>query len=93
MGYFSNGSEGEGYQGKYCFNCANWKYDKETDTYGCPIWDLHFLYSYELCNSKSLAKEMLETYIPSGEGEGGSNGECTMFLPMVILPLNKCEQS
>ena len=78
MGYFSNGTEVLIYQEKYCFNCKNYIDKKDGRGEGCPIWDLHFLYGYELCNSKSKGKVMLDYLIP--EDEEGMNKECSMFL-------------
>lgn len=78
MGYFANGSEGEIYQANYCFKCKNWIDKKDGKGYGCAIWDLHILYSYELCNSKSKAKKMLDFLIPDRDC---SNEECKMYLP------------
>ena len=77
MGYFSNGIEGELYREEYCMKCRNWRKKKEELTDGCPIMDLHFSYSYELCNSKSIAKKMLDFLIPQ---EKIYNLRCRMFL-------------
>lgn len=78
MGYFSNGSEGESYQVSYCFNCKNRRVRKDGLGIGCPIWDLHITYSYDLCNSKSKGKKILDFLIPN---EACGNKECSMFLP------------
>lgn len=77
MGYFSNGTEGECYQRTYCFNCVNRK--KDDAGVGCPIWDLHMSYNYELCNSKSKAKKMLDFLIPPDKETCG-NKQCSMFI-------------
>lgn len=74
MGFFSNGDEGRIYQEIYCSKCINWKEDEFG--HGCPIWDLHLNHSYELCNSRSLAKRMLDYLIPKGTC---FNGQCRMF--------------
>jgi hypothetical protein len=90
MGYFSNGSEGDCYRAEYCFKCANWEKRPGDDVEGCPIMDLHFAWSYKLCNSKSLGKKFLDFFIPpaitaiSAKGEKLTlpfNGKCRMFLP------------
>ena len=77
MGYFANGSEGEMYQVTYCFNCKNRRDKKDGCGFGCAVWDLHLFNSYDLCNSKSKAKEMLDYLIPNKDA---NNGECRMFL-------------
>ncbi len=76
MGYFCNGSAGEGYMSCYCWNCKNWRQKKGELGIGCPVWDLHLLYSYELCNSKSKAKKMLDFLIP---WKNSNNQKCSMF--------------
>lgn len=47
MAYFPNGTSGMIYLDDWCSRCVHWKYDQETQTAGCPIWDLHMLYNYE----------------------------------------------
>ncbi len=80
MAYFSNGTEGEQYEEKYCIKCVNWR-DKDNDgCHGCPIWDLHFLYAYEECNGTGNAKAMLDHLIPMNK-ETHFAEECSMFLP------------
>jgi len=64
MGYFSNGTEGECYMQSYCFKCKNWREKKGEGAPGCPIMDLHMFHGYDLCNSRSLAKKMLDFLIP-----------------------------
>jgi hypothetical protein len=89
MAYFANGTEGLDYQERYCMRCRNWGIDKLSENSGeegCPIWDLHLLYSYEECNSTSNAKMMLDTLIPMIDytAKDGVNyhmpGECSMFV-------------
>jgi hypothetical protein len=76
MGYFSNGSEGEMYMHNYCFKCINWKEDNYG--IGCPVWDLHINWSYELCNKKeNEGKQMLDILIPI---KGCQNQQCQMFI-------------
>jgi len=79
MGYFSNGTEGMSYQEEFCANCKNWIDKKDGRGFGCPIWDLHFLYSYKLCNSKSNAKKMLDFLIPMNKKDCCAL-KCSMFL-------------
>lgn len=90
MGYFSNGTEGLIYQEAYCFRCRNFGADKlseKTEVEGCPIWDLHLLWSYDLCNDhENPGKQMLDTLIPrvphtfSDGITHEINGECSMFV-------------
>jgi len=79
MAYFSNGSAGEGYQQAYCFKCRNYVDKKDGRGYGCAIWDLHLDYSYQLCNSKDIAKDMLDFLIPVNP-KTHTPLECSMFL-------------
>lgn len=44
MAYFSNGSEGDYYQDRYCFKCQFWHEDDQGREQGCPIWLLHLLH-------------------------------------------------
>jgi hypothetical protein len=75
MGYFSNGTQGGFYNEEYCFHCAHWQYDVETDTEGCPVWDAHI---------NSDQREMAETdsllHLLIPRGQDGQNLECAMFL-------------
>jgi hypothetical protein len=78
MAYFSNGTEGVGYMEAFCFKCKNWIDKKDGRGSGCPIWDLHLIYSYELCNSKSIGKKMLDFLIPADKHHCAC--KCSMFL-------------
>ena len=71
MGYFSNGSEGEYYEAKYCARCVH----QATEDRGCPIWDLHMLYNYDQLK-KDATRLALAMFIPE---VAGGNGQCTMF--------------
>lgn len=83
MGYFPNGCAGSVYESKYCFHCVNRVDLKDGRGFGCPIWDLHIMYSYELCNSKSKAKKMLDFLIPiDKKAELPINLQCSMFQKM-----------
>jgi hypothetical protein len=82
VGYFSNGSEGQGYMEHYCYKCVNWR-DNGSGSEGCPIIDLHLLWNYEAIGkgSDGVKSTALNHFIPR---EGPYNGECTMFqLPPV----------
>lgn len=72
MGYFSNGSEGEGYFEEFCARCIH---DDPENGKHCPIWTLHLLYNYQECNNK---ESMLHVLIP--RNEKGFNDTCTMFV-------------
>lgn len=71
MGYFSNGTEGNSYEDKWCIRCIHNK--------GCSVWAAHLLYNYDQCreNGKDL-KEILNLFIPQSK-DGLSNNICTMF--------------
>ena len=79
MGYFPNGTSGDCFRDSYCWKCKNWVDKKDGRGFGCPIWDLHLDYSYELCNSKTIAKKMLDFLIPINK-KRCYNEECAMFL-------------
>lgn len=68
MGYFSNGTEGEMYQERWCSRCLHHK--------GCAVWLLHLLHNYDECNKPD---SFLHTLIPCSE-EGVGNEKCTMFV-------------
>ena len=72
MGYFSNGSEGEAYQARYCNRCVH---DVHQD---CPIWLAHLLHNYAECNQKD---SILHLLIPRSS-DGLDNEECKLFLEM-----------
>lgn len=89
MGYFSNGTEGEGFVDNWCANCAHWT--EPDDPKQCTIWMLHLCYNGEQHNSgmvkisKNLSmhgptlKEMLGDLIRRETATRGQ--ECTMYLP------------
>ena len=73
MGYFSNGSEGEGYVEQYCSRCANFRNGEgETE---CAVWFAHLLHNY---GAEGPAREILDMLIPRAEG-GVGNQQCAMF--------------
>jgi hypothetical protein len=69
MGSFSNGTEGDYYEQKYCSKCY-WG-DK-----ACMIWYAHLEYSYEECNKE---KSFLDLFIPRSKDKL-TNEKCTMFI-------------
>lgn len=66
MGYFSNGTEGELYEERYCNRCIH-----QDDP--CAVWLLHMLHNYDECNNKD---SMLHVLIPIN---GITNERCKMF--------------
>jgi len=88
MAYFSNGTEGMGYQEIYCMKCRQYK---ERPGYmngeGCPVWDLHLLLDqYQACNAEpnsegtglEVTAFVLDLLIPRGELH---NEQCRLFDP------------
>ena len=81
MAYFSNGTEGDYYEEKYCQRCIHYDFD---DNKMCPILELHFRWNYDACNGNKpdatpevKAKyKALNTLWPQ---DGVHNGECAMF--------------
>ena len=78
MGYFSNGSEGDSFQERYCNKCLH---DNEAKGIFCPVWNLHLLHSYEECNKPA---SFLHTLIPRSK-DGLGNERCTMFVDRGLL--------
>lgn len=75
MGYFSNGSEGDDYQNKYCSRCQHLDEDG-----GCPVFDAHLLYNYPaLDEGQEKLRGVLNMLIPRGE-DGLGNEQCKMFM-------------
>lgn len=83
MAYFSNGTEGMIYESQYCENCINYReYDPLNGLKSCPIWDLHYQYSYEQNKKTKVGKvliNILETLIPTKK-DSTFPDECSMFL-------------
>ena len=79
MAYFSNGTECDMYEDKYCEKCITWRKRQGDFGAGCPVWDIHFADSYEECNSKSKAKVILDRLIPMSK-DGLYAEECAMFM-------------
>lgn len=76
MGYFSNGSEGSAYEAKYCENCIHWAAPEGEESKGCPVWDIHFLFSYSQTTEQ---KQIMDMLIPQNK-KGTFNDQCTMFI-------------
>ena len=90
MGYFANGTEGTMFEEAWCSRCVHSDIsgDREIGVDPpCPIWMAHSLFSYELCNSKGKAKQILDMLIPTemrsaSDGHGYRHNECAMFHPI-----------
>lgn len=77
MGYFSNGTEGEMYEARYCARCLHSKLED-----GCPVWGLHLFYNGEQ-NKSEMVGEMLSALIPRSK-DGLTNERCEMFVQLII---------
>jgi len=75
MAHFSNGTEGQMYQEKYCYRCAYWN-----DDAGCPVWFLHELHVGEPRWRRTL--DQLIPMVPKTFNgvEMTFPGECYTFL-------------
>lgn len=71
MGYFSNGTEGDAYEARWCANCVH---GKSQD--GCAVMLAHILESYGQSGS---TETVLSTLIPRSE-DGVGNNKCRMFI-------------
>ncbi len=80
MAYFPNGASGEIYQAKHCEKCRNFRVRDDSGVESCPIWDVHFFYSYEACNNET-ARNVLDMLIPE---KGIQPQECSMFEPKEV---------
>lgn len=82
MGYFPNGTSNEMYIATYCYHCRNWRHDEDTDSYGCPIMDLHMFWNYDAVgkDKDETKRAALDTFI-AANGDGLENDQCRMFLP------------
>lgn len=81
MAYFSNGSEGDGYQEQWCSRCMNWREHSEIpENWGCIVWDLHLCLNYDQCRDDGI-KRVLEHFIPTDDD--GYPMVCRMFVESV----------
>src|SRR5688572_29108101 len=73
MGYFSNGSEGENFQSKFCARCVH---DMNQN---CPIWLLHLMWNYDAIGKTpdETKAAALETLMP--RSKDGLSNKCNMF--------------
>jgi hypothetical protein len=73
MAYFPNGTAGLGFVETTCVDCVHWKDDGDGRGHGCPVYDVHLLFSTDLCNKKDdPGKVILDTLIEP-------DFTCTMF--------------
>lgn len=73
MGYFSNGTEGDLYEDRYCRRCVH---RDGADGQGCPVWSAHLFYNYDEANND---KSILHQLIPL-TADGLGNEQCRMFI-------------
>lgn len=73
MGYFSNGTEGEMYEEKYCDRCVHQKD-------GCAVWHAHMIHNYEECNNEnSILHLLIPRAKPAPPAPPIFNLKCLMF--------------
>ncbi len=79
MAYFSNGTEGMAYEGKWCAKCHHNKRPTEEDPYPemCAVWLAHQVHNYRFCNDDESPLDLLIPRLKEGLG----NDQCKMFLP------------
>lgn len=72
MGYFSNGDEGDAYEGNVCSRCAH---NEQPDGFNiCIVWELHLFHNGE----EGAVGEMLDRLIPR---HNTTNDLCNMWHP------------
>lgn len=81
MGYFSNGTEGEGFFSIYCEQCVH--YTEPDDPKQCPIWMLHLSH-----NGDQHTEGMLEFY-PGFEIHGPT---VKLFLDQLIVRTTRSQK-
>ena len=74
MGYFSNGTEGDMFEDKWCSRCVH---VGPPDGPGCPVMLAHVLHNYNECNNPD---SILHLLITRGKAENGFHQECRMFV-------------
>lgn len=75
MAYFSNSSEAEVYENKWCKKCMN--YRTRGNHYGCPILDLHWFCDPNVFHDDdSRERKLLDSLIPMKDGYPS---RCSMF--------------
>lgn len=79
MAYFSNGTEGDLYEGRYCDRCLH--QNGPDGNSGCAVWLAHMLFNYEHCNDEN---SILHILIPRSK-DGLGNEKCRMFADKVLI--------
>lgn len=81
MGFFSNGTEGDRFEARFCARCVNLRADEFGNA--CPVWRLH-----EDWNGEQLEDEVkqmaLDLLMP--RTEGGLDNRCAMFHARPLTP-------
>lgn len=72
MGYFSNGTEGMGFEENFCCRCVLY----DLLPMGCPIWAAHQEFNYRDCNNP---ESILHWFITQTDIHGGQ--KCDWFTP------------
>lgn len=76
MGYFSNGTEGIMYQEAYCFHCAHFPHENESEPY-CAVWTAHLIFDL----LEPHTEKILDLFIPRNK-DRCSNDKCTLFVSL-----------
>lgn len=82
MGYFSNGSEGDVYEHKYCSHCVHYHLG-QWDEGCCAVWNAHMIGNYKQIENHDLAT-VLDLLIPSDERSFPT--KCAMYLATQVAP-------
>jgi hypothetical protein len=87
MGYFSNGSEGEHFEARWCDRCVNREATEDAPYNNCPIWTAHLFYCHDAVSEENagrlLARNILGLLIAE-EGPPNFKQSCTMFRESVV---------
>ena len=80
MAYFPNGTAFEHFQSANCQRCKHYRDLGDGRGIGCPVIDIHFLFSYEHGASSDTGdvKACLDILIP--QKGPGDLGTCSMFM-------------
>lgn len=82
MGYFSNGTEGDFYEDKYCSRCVH--RNGQDGSSGCHVMLSHIIHAYKMCGSEEAGEDILNMLIPLGKD--GFNEQCSMFHEGAAIP-------
>lgn len=87
MAYFSNGSEGEYYEAKYCAKCVH--QPENPDDGGCALMLAHLLHNYDQHDKVGELNAVGKVLSILWPRKGAYNGECSMFIPRERLTAKK----